>query len=70
MRESISLPLKHFNEWMAQQIFYAAAFPAADTEIYGRKGGELTTNQGTAAPVWFHLMFQFDRSDPSATLLG
>lgn len=52
MRESISLPVKHFNEWMAQQIFYAAAFPAADTEIYGRKGGELTTNQGTAVSVY------------------
>lgn len=37
---------------MAQQIFYAAAFPAADTEIYGRKGGELTTNQGTAVSVY------------------
>lgn len=38
---------------MAQQILYAAAFPAADTEIYGRKGGELTTNQGTAAPLYW-----------------
>lgn len=38
---------------MAQQIFYAAAFPAADTEIYGRKGGELTANQGTAVPVYW-----------------
>lgn len=37
---------------MAQQIFYAAAFAAADTEIYGRKAGELTTNQGTAVPVY------------------
>lgn len=53
MRESISLPVKHFNEWMAQQIFYAAAFPAADTEIYGTKGGEMTTNQGTAVPVYW-----------------
>lgn len=45
--------MKHFNERMAQQIFYAAAFPAADTEIYGRKGGELTTNQGAAVPLYW-----------------